>query len=131
MAARVTAPFVDGRGFVRLDNGEQWTAELAPAAPALSPGDRAVVTAVRGATVEVAPAPSSPPPARRHPTLPKGAPTDGRRRSVRGSDLRDRPARRIAIFVIVVLFRSIRIIPQAYSGVVERLGRYQRTLSPD
>ena len=36
----------------------------------------------------------------------------------------------IAIFVIVVLFRSIRIIPQAYSGVVERLGRYQRTLSP-
>ena len=60
MAARVTAPFVDGRGFVRLDNGEQWTAELAPAAPALSPGERAVVTAVRGATVEVAPAPSSP-----------------------------------------------------------------------
>jgi len=36
----------------------------------------------------------------------------------------------IAIFVVVVLFRSIRIIPQAYSGVVERLGRYQRTLSP-
>ena len=36
----------------------------------------------------------------------------------------------IAIFVIVVIFRSIRIVPQAYSGVVERLGRYQRTLSP-
>lgn len=36
----------------------------------------------------------------------------------------------VAIFVIVVLFRSIRIIPQAYAGVVERLGRYQRTLSP-
>lgn len=36
----------------------------------------------------------------------------------------------IAIFVVVVLFRAIRIIPQAYSGVVERLGRYQRTLSP-
>jgi len=36
----------------------------------------------------------------------------------------------IAIFVVVVLFRSIRIIPQAYAGVVERLGRYQRTLSP-
>src|SRR6187431_2595685 len=36
----------------------------------------------------------------------------------------------IAIFVIVVIFRSIRIIPQAYAGVVERLGRYQRTLSP-
>ena len=36
----------------------------------------------------------------------------------------------IAIFVIVVIFRSIRIIPQAYAGIVERLGRYQRTLSP-
>lgn len=36
----------------------------------------------------------------------------------------------LAIFVIVVLFRSIRIIPQAYAGVVERLGRYQRTLAP-
>ncbi len=36
----------------------------------------------------------------------------------------------VAIFVVVVLFRAIRIIPQAYSGVVERLGRYQRTLSP-
>lgn len=36
----------------------------------------------------------------------------------------------LAIFVVVVVFRSIRIIPQAYTGVVERLGRYQRTLSP-
>ncbi|KAA9086750.1 SPFH domain-containing protein [Microbacterium radiodurans] len=36
----------------------------------------------------------------------------------------------LAIFVIVVLFRAIRIIPQAYAGVVERLGRYQRTLAP-
>ncbi|MFD6055152.1 SPFH domain-containing protein [Agromyces sp. NPDC060279] len=36
----------------------------------------------------------------------------------------------IAIFVIVVIARSIRIIPQAYSGVVERLGRYHKTLTP-
>lgn len=36
----------------------------------------------------------------------------------------------IVIFVIVVLAKSIRIIPQAYSGVVERLGRYHKTLSP-
>lgn len=36
----------------------------------------------------------------------------------------------LGVFVIVVIFRSIRIIPQAYAGVVERLGRYQRTLSP-
>lgn len=36
----------------------------------------------------------------------------------------------IAIFVVVVIFRSIRIIPQATAGVVERLGRYHKTLSP-
>ncbi|MEV1129630.1 SPFH domain-containing protein [Agromyces sp. NPDC049794] len=36
----------------------------------------------------------------------------------------------VAIFVIVVLVRAIRIIPQAYAGVVERLGRYHKTLSP-
>src|SRR5688500_12821326 len=36
----------------------------------------------------------------------------------------------IAIFVIVVLAKSIRIIPQAYAGIVERLGRYHKTLTP-
>lgn len=36
----------------------------------------------------------------------------------------------VAIFVLVVLFRSIRIIPQAYAGIVERLGRYHKTLNP-
>ncbi len=36
----------------------------------------------------------------------------------------------VGIFVIVVILRSIRIVPQAYAGVVERLGRYQRTLQP-
>ncbi len=36
----------------------------------------------------------------------------------------------IAIFVVVVLIRSIRIVPQAYAGVVERLGRYRKTLEP-
>jgi regulator of protease activity HflC (stomatin/prohibitin superfamily) len=36
----------------------------------------------------------------------------------------------IAIFVLVTLIRAIRIIPQAYAGVVERLGRYHKTLSP-
>src|SRR6478609_5059694 len=33
-------------------------------------------------------------------------------------------------FVVVVVLRSVRIIPQARAGVVERLGRYQRTLNP-
>ncbi|WP_285116709.1 SPFH domain-containing protein [Leifsonia sp. fls2-241-R2A-40a] len=36
----------------------------------------------------------------------------------------------LAIFVLVTLFRSIRIIPQARAGVVERLGRYHKTLLP-
>src|SRR5256714_1511124 len=36
----------------------------------------------------------------------------------------------VGIFVIFVAARTIRIIPQARAGVVERLGRYQRTLAP-
>ncbi|MBN9241059.1 MAG: hypothetical protein BGO97_15210 [Micrococcales bacterium 70-64] len=36
----------------------------------------------------------------------------------------------VAIFVLVILFRSIRIIPQANAGVVERLGKYHKTLLP-
>jgi regulator of protease activity HflC (stomatin/prohibitin superfamily) len=36
----------------------------------------------------------------------------------------------VAIFVLVILFRSIRIIPQASAGVVERLGKYHKTLNP-
>src|SRR3954466_13699126 len=34
------------------------------------------------------------------------------------------------LFIIVVVLRSVRIVPQARAGVVERLGRYQRTLQP-
>src|SRR5919205_871346 len=36
----------------------------------------------------------------------------------------------LIIFVIIVLVRSVRIIPQARAGIVERLGKYNRTLSP-
>src|SRR4051812_1069127 len=36
----------------------------------------------------------------------------------------------IAVVVLFTLSRGIRIIPQARAGVVERLGRYQRTLDP-
>jgi len=36
----------------------------------------------------------------------------------------------VVIFVLVILFRSIRIIPQASAGVVERLGKYHKTLNP-
>ncbi len=34
----------------------------------------------------------------------------------------------IALLVLITLARTVRIVPQARAGVVERLGRYQRTL---
>jgi regulator of protease activity HflC (stomatin/prohibitin superfamily) len=36
----------------------------------------------------------------------------------------------VVLFVIMVLYRSVRIVPQARAGIVERLGRYSRTLNP-
>jgi regulator of protease activity HflC (stomatin/prohibitin superfamily) len=36
----------------------------------------------------------------------------------------------VVVFVVIVVLRAVRIIPQARAGVVERLGRYQRTLDP-
>jgi regulator of protease activity HflC (stomatin/prohibitin superfamily) len=36
----------------------------------------------------------------------------------------------IVLFILVTLARTIRVIPQAKAGVVERLGRYSRTLTP-
>ncbi len=36
----------------------------------------------------------------------------------------------IAVFALLLASRTVRIIPQARAGVVERLGRYQRTLTP-
>ena len=36
----------------------------------------------------------------------------------------------VVVFVLVVAARTIRVIPQARAGVVERLGRYSRTLEP-
>ncbi|HEY8705999.1 MAG TPA: SPFH domain-containing protein [Gaiellaceae bacterium] len=36
----------------------------------------------------------------------------------------------VAVIVLAVLARTVRIIPQARAAVVERLGRYSRTLSP-
>src|SRR6266853_5740036 len=36
----------------------------------------------------------------------------------------------VAGLVLLTLARTIRIIPQARAGVVERLGRYSRTLTP-
>ncbi len=36
----------------------------------------------------------------------------------------------VVLFALVVAARTIRVIPQARAGVVERLGRYSRTLEP-
>ena len=34
----------------------------------------------------------------------------------------------VALVVLITLSRGIRIVPQARAGIVERLGRYHRTL---
>jgi regulator of protease activity HflC (stomatin/prohibitin superfamily) len=36
----------------------------------------------------------------------------------------------IAVFALMLAAKTVRIIPQARAGVVERFGRYQRTLNP-
>lgn len=36
----------------------------------------------------------------------------------------------VAAAVIIIVARSVRIVPQARAGIVERLGRYHRTLAP-
>jgi regulator of protease activity HflC (stomatin/prohibitin superfamily) len=36
----------------------------------------------------------------------------------------------LAVFLLIVAARAIRIVPQARAGIVERLGRYARTLDP-
>ena len=36
----------------------------------------------------------------------------------------------VVLLVLLALAKTVRIVPQARAGVVERLGRYQRTLSP-
>jgi len=36
----------------------------------------------------------------------------------------------VVVLVVVTLARTIRIVPQANAGIVERLGRYRRTLTP-
>src|SRR3712207_9245224 len=36
----------------------------------------------------------------------------------------------LALFALFIAAMTVKIIPQAKAGVVERLGRYQRTLTP-
>ena len=57
MPARVTTAFVEGVGYVRLANGETWTASLADDEAPMNPaeGDRVTVVRIEGATAVVAP----------------------------------------------------------------------------
>lgn len=63
MTARATAPFREGTGYARLDNGETWSARLDDAheADRVDVGARLVVVGIRGATAVVAPAPQRTP----------------------------------------------------------------------
>jgi regulator of protease activity HflC (stomatin/prohibitin superfamily) len=36
----------------------------------------------------------------------------------------------VVVFLLIFVARTVRIVPQARAGIVERLGRYNRTLSP-
>jgi regulator of protease activity HflC (stomatin/prohibitin superfamily) len=36
----------------------------------------------------------------------------------------------VAVLVLIVVARAVRVVPQAEAGIVERLGRYHRTLTP-
>jgi regulator of protease activity HflC (stomatin/prohibitin superfamily) len=36
----------------------------------------------------------------------------------------------VAFLIVVIVARAVRIVPQARAGVVERLGRYNRTITP-
>ena len=36
----------------------------------------------------------------------------------------------LLLLVLLTLARTVRIVPQARAGIVERLGRYHRTLNP-
>jgi regulator of protease activity HflC (stomatin/prohibitin superfamily) len=36
----------------------------------------------------------------------------------------------VLIFLVIMFARTVRVVPQARAGIVERFGRYQRTLNP-
>ncbi|GAA1693788.1 hypothetical protein GCM10009808_08640 [Microbacterium sediminicola] len=62
MPGRAVVVFVDGAGEVKLDNGETWSARVRPGLGDLAVGAAVTVVAVRGASVDVEPAASAPPP---------------------------------------------------------------------
>ena len=68
-AGAVVVPFQEGRGQVKLANGETWTARLSPHhAEALVAGDRVQVDSIDGATAVVSPVTTPPAPTERSAT---------------------------------------------------------------
>lgn len=59
LGGRLTAPFSGDVAAARLDNGELWSVTRTSTSSALAVGTRIVVTAVRGAMVEIAAEPAS------------------------------------------------------------------------
>ncbi len=55
LGGRFASPFVGDVASARLDNGELWSVTRSEGSDDLAVGDRVVVTAVRGAMVELAP----------------------------------------------------------------------------
>ncbi|MGO4782283.1 NfeD family protein [Cryobacterium sp. W22_MBD10_FK3] len=57
MGGRVSTTVAELGGLVRLDNGETWTARLAPgsAPTSIDPGERVLVSAIEGSTAVVVP----------------------------------------------------------------------------
>lgn len=56
LGGRLIAPFTGDVASVRLDNGELWSVTASDDSANIAVGDRVIVTAVRGAMVEIAPA---------------------------------------------------------------------------
>jgi membrane protein implicated in regulation of membrane protease activity len=58
LSGTVVVAFDDGRGQVKLANGETWTSRLTEGHGSLAEGEKVVVTSIDGATAVVTPAPS-------------------------------------------------------------------------
>jgi len=60
LGGRFVTPFRNDIGAARLDNGELWSVIATSESAQIAVGDRVVVTAVRGAMVEIVPEPTHP-----------------------------------------------------------------------
>src|SRR3954453_2024425 len=96
----------EGVGCVRLD-GEVWTARAYDEDEVIEEGRRVHVMEIRGATAPV---------------------SEEEEQTVMSAGIIALIV--LAFFVFVVAASGIRIVPQARAGVVERLGRYAKTLDP-